>query len=125
MDTITTVKLKEDGWLVNGIWNVPDDPDNRHYQLVQDWLASNTPDPEFTQEEIDAQAALAALDAEIAADTASAKIDPDILALIGARPAGIENYINTNVTDLASAKEVLIILAKVVSVLGRRAIEVD
>jgi len=122
MDTITTVKIKEDGWLVNGIWNVPDDPDNRHYQLVQDWLVGNTPDPEFTQQELDDQAALVTLDSEISADLAAAKLDSAILALINARPSEIESHINTNVTDLASAKNVLTILAKMVSVLARRSL---
>jgi hypothetical protein len=32
---------------------IPNDPGNRHYQLVQEWISEgNTPDPEFTAEEL-------------------------------------------------------------------------
>ena len=44
--TIETVKLVEGGWLVNGRYTVPDNPDNRYYQFVQDWIdEGNTPEP--------------------------------------------------------------------------------
>ena len=43
---ITSVKLQENGYLVNGNMYVPNDPANRHYQMVQDWIAlGNTPEP--------------------------------------------------------------------------------
>ena len=43
---ITTVKLTEDGYVVNGSIYVPDDPANRHYQEIQVWIGEgNTPDP--------------------------------------------------------------------------------
>lgn len=42
-----------------------------------------------------------------------------IKALLLAEPAQIETYINNNVTNLQSAKEVLIILAQTVSALSR------
>lgn len=51
---INTVKLQHSGYLVNGNMSVPNDPDNRHYKAVQEWIADdNTPSPEFTQDEID------------------------------------------------------------------------
>lgn len=53
-------------------------------------------------------------------DEAAIKLDAAVKALILARPAGIENYINTNVTTLATAKTVLIILAKAISAIGKR-----
>ena len=38
---------------------IPVDADNRHWRMYQDWLAAgNSPDPEFTPEEIAAQAIL-------------------------------------------------------------------
>ena len=43
---IQTVKLQENGYLVNGSIFVPDDPGNRHYREVQEWInAGNTPEP--------------------------------------------------------------------------------
>ena len=54
------------------------------------------------------------------ADTEAIKLDPLVKALITATPTGIENYISTNVTDLATAKDVLTILAKAISALGKR-----
>ena len=49
---IQTVKLQSSGYLVNGKLSVPIAEGNRHYQQVQDWLLTNTPDPEFTPREI-------------------------------------------------------------------------
>ena len=56
--TIETVKLQSSGYLINGNMNVPNDPANRHYVMVQDWIAQegNTPAPEFTDAEIAANA---------------------------------------------------------------------
>jgi len=51
---IETVKINGDGWLVNGEISVPNDKANRHYTEIQTWLESNTPDSEFTAEEITA-----------------------------------------------------------------------
>jgi len=51
--TIETVKLQDSGYLVNGNMSVPNDPANRHYVMVQEWIAEgNTPAPEFTDVEI-------------------------------------------------------------------------
>lgn len=50
---IETVKIHDDGWLVNGTHFVPNDPKNRHCKAVQSWIeAGNTPDPEFTAAEL-------------------------------------------------------------------------
>ena len=51
-DWIKTVKEQKDGWLVNNSMLVPNDKENRHYKEVQEWLKDNTPEPEFTDEEI-------------------------------------------------------------------------
>ena len=54
---INTVKLQGDGYLVDGNMSVPNAIGNRHYQEVQDWIAlGNTPEPEFTQAELNQQA---------------------------------------------------------------------
>jgi len=51
--TIETVKLQDSGYLINGNMSVPNDPANRHYVMVQEWIAEgNTPAPEFTDAEI-------------------------------------------------------------------------
>ena len=53
---ITKVKQYEDGFLVNDIHGVPNDPANSAYQMVQEWIAQgNTPEPEFTPEELAAR----------------------------------------------------------------------
>ena len=55
--TISTVKLQNSGWLVNGTMSVPNDPANRHCQDVLAWIAEgNTPAPEYTDAEIAANA---------------------------------------------------------------------
>ena len=50
---ITSCKLNESGWQVNGNMSVPNDPANRHCADVIQWIAEgNTPAPEFTDAEI-------------------------------------------------------------------------
>ena len=50
---ILTVKLQDDGYLVNGNISVPDAEDNGHYHMVQAWIEEgNTPEPQYTQEEL-------------------------------------------------------------------------
>ena len=51
-DWIKTVKEQENGWLVNNSMFVPNDEGNRHYKDIKEWLKDNTPEPEFTDEEI-------------------------------------------------------------------------
>ena len=54
---ITSCKLNESGWQVNGNMAVPNDPANRHCADVLAWIAEgNTPAPEFTDAEIAANA---------------------------------------------------------------------
>lgn len=46
---IETVKIHENGYLVNGTLSVPEAEGNRHYQAVQEWIADgNTPEPADT-----------------------------------------------------------------------------
>tara|TARA_R110002096_G_scaffold277791_1_gene471799 strand:- start:165 stop:497 length:333 start_codon:yes stop_codon:yes gene_type:complete len=54
---ITSCKLQESGWQVNGTMSVPNNPANRHCADVLAWIAAgNTPEPEFTDAEIAANA---------------------------------------------------------------------
>jgi hypothetical protein len=54
---ITSCKSQESGWLVNGTMSVPNDPANRDCADVLTWIEEgNTPDPQFTSEEIAANA---------------------------------------------------------------------
>jgi len=44
---ITTVQIRGEVYLVNGKMSVPDDAGNRHYVMVQEWIAQgNIPEPE-------------------------------------------------------------------------------
>ena len=53
---ILKVKIQGQGYLLNGIMNVPKADGNREYELIKQWLAEgNTPEPEFTKEEIQKQ----------------------------------------------------------------------
>ena len=59
MMEIETVKIREDGgYLVNDKYSVPNDTGNRHFQLIQEWVASGnvptpyTPKPEPTNAEL-------------------------------------------------------------------------
>ena len=50
---ITSCRLNESGWLVNGSMGVPNDPANRDCADVLAWIAEgNTPAPEYTDAEI-------------------------------------------------------------------------
>jgi len=54
---ITTVKLQNFGWLVNDNTTVPNDPNNSECVAVLAWIEEgNTPAPQFTDEEIAANA---------------------------------------------------------------------
>ena len=56
----------------------------------------------------------------LASDTAALKVDSDVLALCKSRPADINSYIDTNVTDLASAKETMKTMARAIAVVAQK-----
>ena len=54
---IKSVKIQGQGYLLNGIMYVPKADGNREYEMIKQWLAEgNTPEPEFTEEELAQQA---------------------------------------------------------------------
>lgn len=54
MNSIISVKVQGSGWLLNNVMHVPGNaPGNREYELIKQWiLEGNTPEPEFTEEEL-------------------------------------------------------------------------
>ena len=56
IEDIKNVKIASFGYNVNGIF-IPNDENNRHYGILKEWLKDNTPEPEFTEEEIALQKA--------------------------------------------------------------------
>ena len=53
MNEIQSVKIQGNGYLLNGSMSVPKADGNREYEAIKQWLAEgNTPEPEFTEEEI-------------------------------------------------------------------------
>ena len=53
---IQTVKIQGQSYLLNGTMSVPKADGNREYELIKQWLADgNTPEPEFTEAELEAQ----------------------------------------------------------------------
>ena len=53
INTIKTVKIQGQGYLLNGTMSVPKADGNIEYQLIKQWIAEgNTPKPEFTEEEL-------------------------------------------------------------------------
>ncbi len=50
---ILKVKIQGQGYLLNGTMHVPKADGNREYELIKQWIAEgNTPEPEFTEEEL-------------------------------------------------------------------------
>jgi hypothetical protein len=69
------------------------------------------------------QTAAATLAAGIAADTATLKADNAMRNLMKATPAQIDAWVAANVTDLASARNAIRLLARAVSVIARAQLE--
>lgn len=50
---VTSVKIQGNGYLLNNEMYVPKANGNRKYEAIKQWLAEgNTPEPEFTEEEL-------------------------------------------------------------------------
>jgi hypothetical protein len=50
---ITSVKIQSNGWLLNGNMSVPDAAGNKEREAILKWISEgNTPEPEFTEEEL-------------------------------------------------------------------------
>ena len=80
---IKSVKVSGNGYLLNGTMSVPKADGNREYELIKLWIAEgNTPEPEFSEEELDA---IAEEQTNIAAkeQRAAAMLEGDIYPLAG------------------------------------------
>ncbi len=64
---INTVKIQGNGYIVNNSMSVPENYSGWMRDAIDEWLKVNTPEPEFTAEEL---IALAAQEAKIAKDLA-------------------------------------------------------
>lgn len=90
---------------VNGIVEVPVLSDNIEYQQVIAWEAEgNTIEPEFTQAELDAQAAKAVIDAADAQEAATVKADAAVQAFLDLKPSGISSWLDENIADPETRK---------------------
>ena len=71
INTIKSVKIQGQGYTLNGTMHVPGNaPGNKEYELIKQWLSEgNTPEPEFTEEELAKQE----LDRQRAEDNARRK----------------------------------------------------
>lgn len=49
---IKSVKIQGNGYLLNGEMSVPKADGNREYEAIKEWLKDNTPEPEFTDDEL-------------------------------------------------------------------------
>ena len=80
---IKSVKIQGNGYLLNGTMSVPMADGNREYELIKLWISEgNTPEPEFSEEELDA---IAEEQTNIAAkeQRAAAMLEGDIYPLAG------------------------------------------
>jgi hypothetical protein len=72
LDFIQTVKIQGQGYLLNGTMSVPMVAGNREYGLIKQWIsAGNTPELEFSTEELEEQR----LAKELAEQSAQRKAD--------------------------------------------------
>lgn len=81
------------------------------------WIMVNQAKYDARQVELAAIAEKRQAERDFKQDSIDVYADSGIQTLLKARPAQIENWIDTNVTNLAQAKTVLIRLAKVVALL--------
>ena len=52
---ILSVQIQGQGYLLNGTMSVPKADGNKEYELIKQWIKDNTPEPEFTEEELNIQ----------------------------------------------------------------------
>ena len=99
--TIETVKIQGDGWVVNGFMSVPNSGGNSDYHEVQEWIAQgNTPEPEFTDAEIAANA-----QQEINQESLAYLADTDWYVI---RKADTGTAVPTDILDARAAARLLI-----------------
>ncbi len=100
---------------------IPEDLGNSDYARYLEWLAGgNTPQPAQTQAEIDAENLRNAKNAATEAAKQEIKMDNFVQNFIEMSPAQVSNYIENNVTDLASARTMLKRMGVMLLLLARR-----
>lgn len=52
---IRSVKIQGEGFLLNSEMSVPKADGNLEYEAIKEWLKKNTPEPEFTDDELQQQ----------------------------------------------------------------------
>lgn len=113
--------IPEDTLNVHGIYSVTQQPDPSFnpstHKLVQGTPVNSGGSWVVTREVVPLSASELE-DVDYKADLSTLKNDFQVLALLKSRPNVIDNYIDNNVTDLASAKNVLKILARAVAVVA-------
>ena len=83
LEEIKTVKVSGSGYLLNGTMSVPMADGNREYELIKLWISEgNTPEPEFSEEELEAIAKEQA-NSEAKEQRAAAMLEGDIYPLAG------------------------------------------
>ena len=83
LEKIKTVKVAGNGYLLNGTMSVPMADGNREYELIKLWISEgNTPEPEFSEEELEAIAKEQA-NSEAKEQRAAAMLEGDIYPLAG------------------------------------------
>ena len=80
---IKSVKIQGNGYLLNGTMSVPMADGNREYELIKLWISEgNTPEPEFSEKELEAIAKEKA-NSEAKEQRAAAMLEGDIYPLAG------------------------------------------
>jgi hypothetical protein len=88
---ILTLKTHGDGYIANNRTSIPNDPRSRMFQAAQEYLdAGGVLEPEFTQEELDAQAEALRLGKEVTMKQARlALLNAGLLSQVESTIAGL------------------------------------
>lgn len=98
---ITSVKLQPNGWMLNGNMSVPDAPGNKEREAILNWIADgNTPEPQFTDEELAANEKAKAVSDAKAVLTSTDWIMAKYIDLVVIQKLMAEEEFNTKYADV-------------------------